>query len=825
MPSRRKVAHVVVAALLVGGLVGVQQVSAVIRPLPSGTGYEALTVKLPDCAVPTSDSYCTPPSNAIFVSTSGSDTSGTGSAASPYRSVKKGISAAAAGSTVVIRGGTYREGGFKFFKRLNLQSFPGEQVWIKGSSAVAPAEWVSDNGQWRKDGYNPAICRPKLEDATSGTGCTITEFAPDVGMSQWPDMAFINGVPQEQVGSRAEATAGKFYVDAVGQKLYLGSDPSAKTVEVADQAMGMVLYGPYTDGTSVRGIGFAHFANVQNYSSEASATVIANAANLTFTNNVFAFSASAGMQVGGVNAKITNNTFIYNGFNGLNGNRAHDAVVINNRVAHNNREVFVDPQGAGSAEAGSKWTHSNRVLVKDNLYEHNSKGFWCDLECVDWTFVGNHFRNNRGAGVFYEVSKSARIYSNIFEGNGGNGLQAMGEDIAVYNNTFVDNQQAIAVWEDARTPGTVTDPFGKAIYANTRSVRIKNNILSGFNSKASESIFGRPVKLVDVDGLGEADSVLPGVMVTELNYNLYNRPVLKPVNAIGWAGGCANVTTSPTKCTRAVNALYDVAPSSRLLAETGREGNGLAYNNATPDLFVNKAAGDLRLSETSVARGRGEALPADVAAVIGVPAGTPVAMGALKVRGSDMVGVGTGTSTTTTALPTTTTTVPVAPTTTQLSATTTITAAPATTAAPPTTVLPAPMPSIRTSNGLAVDVSGGSLRDGAAVVQYGAHGGLSQQWKVSAVPGVAGYYTLVNANSGKCLEVGAGGRKNPGPVRQWSCNGTRAQMWKLNPAAQTGIVNRSTGLALDVPNNSTSQGLALQQRPYKGVAGQLFRIA
>lgn len=51
----------------------------------------------------------TAPSGAIWVSTAGSDTTGTGSQASPYRSIAKGVSVATAGKTVWVLPGTYVE--------------------------------------------------------------------------------------------------------------------------------------------------------------------------------------------------------------------------------------------------------------------------------------------------------------------------------------------------------------------------------------------------------------------------------------------------------------------------------------------------------------------------------------------------------------------------------------------------------------------------------------------------------------------------------------------------------------------------------------------
>ena len=57
----------------------------------------------------------------VYVSASGSDTTGTGSLASPYATISHAVSSAAAGTTIVIEPGTYNE-MVNISKRLTLES-------------------------------------------------------------------------------------------------------------------------------------------------------------------------------------------------------------------------------------------------------------------------------------------------------------------------------------------------------------------------------------------------------------------------------------------------------------------------------------------------------------------------------------------------------------------------------------------------------------------------------------------------------------------------------------------------------------------------------
>ena len=50
------------------------------------------------------------PANGIYVSPSGNDATATGSIDAPYKSINTAVNAAAPGSTIILRGGTYREG-------------------------------------------------------------------------------------------------------------------------------------------------------------------------------------------------------------------------------------------------------------------------------------------------------------------------------------------------------------------------------------------------------------------------------------------------------------------------------------------------------------------------------------------------------------------------------------------------------------------------------------------------------------------------------------------------------------------------------------------
>lgn len=71
------------------------------------------------------------PSSAHFVSPSGKD-GNRGTQASPWRTLEKALNSAPSGSTIVLRGGTYHEGDLRLTKKLTLQPYRQERVWLDG---------------------------------------------------------------------------------------------------------------------------------------------------------------------------------------------------------------------------------------------------------------------------------------------------------------------------------------------------------------------------------------------------------------------------------------------------------------------------------------------------------------------------------------------------------------------------------------------------------------------------------------------------------------------------------------------------------------------
>ena len=122
-----------------------------------------------------------------------------------------------------------------------------------------------------------------------------------------------------------------------------------------------------------------------------------------------------------------------------------------------------------------------------------------------------------------------------------------------------------------------------------------------------------------------------------------------------------------------------------------------------------------------------------------------------------------------------------------------------------------------------LDVNGGSLDDGASIIQWQCHGGGNQQWRLEVAGD--GYSRIVSRHSGKCLDVNGGSRDDGASIIQWQCHGGANQQWRLE--AVTGgyqLVTRHGGKCLDVRGESTNDGGSILQWSCHGGANQTWLL-
>lgn len=401
------------------------------------------------------------------------------------------IAQATAGSTVVVKGGTYEAANLGVLRRqIRLMAQPGDSPVLKGTATITGAWSATTNPNvWSRDllatGW-PAI----------PTWAQIpTQTTADRPEADDPEQLILDGVFQRQIDPTQWGTApGKFYVDSTGGatplpagrffyeatigKVYVGSatNPGGRRVEWS-KVQRAIKIAPQAAGTSIVGISFLNYSP---YHGNALAAVEVIANDVTLQDVTVRYSAATGIVGAGRNSELTGPlhnmmlrrvTATDNGALGASlgdggpsasiAQRSENDLKIEfSRFDTNNREYFdyeTCNRGNACVLAGVKVARLDGFIVRYSSFANNrSSGFWADLFCQEGTIVGNSFRDNVRSGVFYEVSRSGNISGNVFAYNNtsgsdsGAGVKVTGGGadapdgtnpglIKVTRNTFVAN--------------------------------------------------------------------------------------------------------------------------------------------------------------------------------------------------------------------------------------------------------------------------------------------------------------------------------------------------------------------------------------------------
>ena len=377
-------------------------------------------------------------------------------------------------------------------------------------------------------------------------------------------------------------------------------------------------------GNTIRGIGFRRYATNQLNKNRTHGAVLAGMPNLRFEHTVFTRNAGAGLHISDPRGTVvTRNVFAENGANGADANghqksgATPDNLVIEANIFNrNNTERFGVDSSYSTDAAGMKACHMNGFTLRNNVFMNAvvAKGFWCDMACSNGVMVGNVFANNDDTGLFYEISNTGIIASNLVVGNGHNpasqqlgnrgyGLKIGSANTKVFNNTLVDNKLDVLIYDDARSPNVDgwTDAGPDSV-----NIQFVNNIVSGGTGMVSAwRTNTTPV------------STGPNTFFSAVDYNAYYRPSAVPTGLYDWRDGS---TLSFHSCTA-------------LAAAKGWEGHCLDVTAGLDPFFVAPSSLDFRVRATSAAYRSGVPLPPDVAAAIGVAAGQPVDRGAINWQG------------------------------------------------------------------------------------------------------------------------------------------------------------------------------------------------
>ncbi|MBA4065581.1 MAG: hypothetical protein C0501_18080 [Isosphaera sp.] len=475
-------------------------------------------------------------------------------------------------------------------------------------------------------------------------GRTISdEGAPTGGTSPADFAAVTDPAANLALMLRADGTVDpdRFFVDSVGNFLYVGFDPFAagRTVEVTAAGTGLNVTAAEV---TVRGLGFKYYGR---------AGVGANDSTrrLVLEDSAFTFNGQRGYSATGDDTVVRNNRLVANGQVGGSSSRADRLLLDGNTYAFNNVERFATNWSA----AGTKITSAEDLVIRNNRFENNfSTSLWLDINVVRAAVVNNTVVGG-GIAFFVEISHDNVVAFNVARG-ASQGVQVSGSSgTRVYNNTFFNSNVAAQVRdttrvndvnEDGGVTGSNTSPDGNTIeggeddrFASLGSVwEATDNVF--YNNLFANT---RATTLFDAAAFPDGNPS-PNSRVT-------GRPYSAPTAVAGmdyngyWTADAADrfLTWDPGA---GADLVYNtLSQFESFKAAFGRELNTptsgpgkLVFDGGPDPFFVNAAGGNLRLRAGTVAADRGtnlRAVPGDILAAAGRP--QPTYLGALPLADPD----------------------------------------------------------------------------------------------------------------------------------------------------------------------------------------------
>jgi parallel beta-helix repeat protein len=526
-----------------------------------------------------------PVSGSIFVSPSGNDTNA-GTQVSPYKTVAKALAAAAAGKTIVLRGGTYHE-SVASSRTVTLQNYPGEAVWFDGSVPIS--SWTHTGSVWVSSGWTAAF-----SSMMGGDAAFKQRFIGTNALAADPDQAFVNGSQLKQVAAATNVVAGTFAVNDSAHTITIGTDPSGKDVRGTNLARAVYLSGA---NSVIQGIGFRRYAN--GY--EVTGAVKLSNTGGTIRNVVVNDVATTGISISSNNKTVDHVTVQGAGQLGIGGTQNDNSVVSNSIFSNNNTENFKDAPVAG----GLKFT-SARVMTVKNVDASNNlgSGIWFDVSSYKVTIVNNTANNNSKHGIEMEVSDTGMIANNEATNGGEDGIIVYDSaNVKVWNNEVGGSSLfGMKIAQDQRKQANL------GTYMEARDSRYKNTVDPNMtwitkNITVSNNVFGNG-GLFQIFAMDGKQNRAVDTWNLTINGNLFNHKVAssEPM-MVAWGRG--DNTTQEKYSTPAALA--------------AAKNSGWKNAQTTTSKPIGSMADDMTaFASTAVP------IPADVAAATGLTAGAQV---------------------------------------------------------------------------------------------------------------------------------------------------------------------------------------------------------
>lgn len=401
-----------------------------------------------------------------YVATNGNDTTGTGTSSAPYATLARAITAAVSGDSIVIRGGTYRQGNITIpsSKTLKVYAYPGEIPVFSGSQTA---------GGWTAEGalqYSPYTPQP----ATDGSGISFTtgQNLTGDGIGKFPDQAWVGNTQLRQVSTKAAVVNGTFWVDTTNNRLYMtGTDVAQGNVEVSQRDKFITLQSP---NSTLQGLRVTRYSNSAN---DYGVIMIASSADgFTLENVEISESAFSAIYLGDTgnilaNGKLKNITATTSNWMGVAAVYTDYLTLDSVKLTNMNKfgEFTFSPQ-SGALKTSRTWYTK---VVDSEISGNNSHGLWFDQSNYDTIVANNNIVNNNGSSVFFEISDKFLLINNYIRStSSGQPVKLAGSSgLQLVNNTIIGGFDPVGIYTDNRSkPGCAnpTQPLCADSYGSDR---------------------------------------------------------------------------------------------------------------------------------------------------------------------------------------------------------------------------------------------------------------------------------------------------------------------------------------------------------------------
>ena len=404
--------------------------------------------------------------DAVWVGPGGDDRSA-GDRSRPLATVAEAVRRVAPVSgQVVVRGGTYHEGGIMVppGSAVDITAAPSELPTFDGSRVLT--------GTWQPVGATVAQAyRPTGSPLGSGLydGAAFANPA-----APFADQVWAGGRRLRQVLSPAAVVPGTFYVDAAAGRIHLAPADSTGEVRVSDLGRFITISG---SGSSLRGLRVTRYSPTladNGVVRVEGPTAAPGVRGVTLEDLEVVDAATLAVsvlsaeilghprEVGGLLSDITLRRVTVTGANwmGVAANWTDRLLLDRVRITRSN--------GAGefrfSPQSGALKTSRVRdVRVVDSVIaDNNSHGLWFDQSTVDATVERTRVTGSSGAGVFFEISDGLRLVDSVVAappwGTSNAVKVAGGSRVELDGNMISGGRDPLGIYTDVRSVPGCSDP-------------------------------------------------------------------------------------------------------------------------------------------------------------------------------------------------------------------------------------------------------------------------------------------------------------------------------------------------------------------------------